>query len=374
MSDSTSGILQKAYELIENDELEQARALLTPLLETDAENPSLWWVYSHALRDRSIGQLALDRVIALDPEYPGAAELKADVLEVQEQEDDLLGLEAEGEAAAQSTADVSIDDWEDLQPVTDDAGASSGGRQGFVLLVVAIGAALVASGAVDLGELLSGILPTAEPAVIVVEGPTDEPAIVLVGEPSEEPTAEVEPEPSATDAEGQVTPAATTETEAEPTVEASAPAAAETLSDDPTEISTAAVTTAPRAEPSPIALETNALTATFLRDLAESIQEFELNRESSGITTTLLGETLVLQVCAVPGQEFNARLNRVMDAVVELAEELPEGIEAIAAGLINCSDEDAALRMIGVDISAVLEYAAEEIDAKEFQRTWQPLS
>ncbi len=363
MSDSTSGILQKAYELIENDDLEQARALLTPLLETDAENPSLWWVYSHALRDRSIGQLALDRVIALDPAYPGAAELKADVLEVQEQEDDLLGLEVEGEAAAQSSADESIDDWEDLQPVMDDAGESARGRQGFVLLVVvllifATGAALIASGAVDLGELLSGILPTSEPSVIVVEGPTDELAGVLVTEPTAEPTAEVEPEPSATSAEEQFTPAATdvavAETEAEPTAEASEPVSTEVVS---TEVAA-----------------TDESVAIFVRDLAENIEEFELNRDSSGIETTLLGETLILHVCATPGREFNERLIRVMNAVVEFAEEMPESIDAVATGLLNCSDEDAALRVIGVARSVVMEHAAEEIDAKEFQRAWQLLS
>ncbi len=358
MSDSTSGILQKAYELIENDDLEQARALLTPLLETDAENPSLWWVYSHALRDRSIGQLALDRVIALDPAYPGAAELKADVLEVQEQEDDLLSLEVEGEAAAQSSADESIDDWEDLQPVMDDAGESARGRQGFVLLVVvllifATGAALIASGAVDLGELLSGILPTSEPSVIVVEGPTDEPAGVHVAEPTAEPTAEVESEPSATGAEEQFSPAATdvaaAETEAESTAEASEPVSTEVTATDES-------------------------VAIFVHDLAENIEEFELNRESSGIETTLLGETLILQVCATPGREFNERLIRVMNAVVEFAEEMPESIDAVATGLLNCSDEDAALHVIGVTLSVVMEHAAEEIDAKEFQRAWQPLS
>ena len=173
MSDSTNQVLQRAYDLIENDDLEQAQSILSPLLESDADNPSLWWVYAHAVRDSSIGQMALDRVLSLDPSFPGAAELKADALELEKQQDDLIGIEANGDDRALSASDISIDDWEDLEPAVATESEPSGRRWGFVLLVallliVATGAALVASGAVNLSELLSGFLPTTEPVVIVI--------------------------------------------------------------------------------------------------------------------------------------------------------------------------------------------------------------
>ncbi len=371
MSDSTNAILQRAYELIERDELERARSILTPLLETDAENPSLWWVYSHSLRDRSIGQLALDRVIALDPSYPGAGELKADVLELQEQDDDLLGVETDANSTAQSASDISIDDWEDLQqPALDAESEPAGTRRGFVLLIVillivATGTALVASGAVNLGDLLSGILTTPEPAVIVVVEPTDEPAV-----------AEVEIEPSMTSIDEATTLAAiavsNSKTDTESTAETTALVSTVTGVGEPTSAATEAATA--KGEPSPRAGEPDTPLAAFVRDVAESISEFEVIQQSSGRKNTLLGNSLVLQLCAIPGQEFNERLGRVMNAVVDYVADIPEDIEGVVAGLRNCDDPDAIQRRIGVTVSVIKAYADGDISAKEFQRAWRPLS
>jgi hypothetical protein len=76
MSD-TAAILNEAYGLIEQGELARARTMLQPLLESDSQNPDVWWLYTHAAEDESEGRRALERVIALDPQYPGAAELGA---------------------------------------------------------------------------------------------------------------------------------------------------------------------------------------------------------------------------------------------------------------------------------------------------------
>lgn len=384
MSDSTNVILQKAYELIENDELEQAQTILTPLLETDADNPTLWWVYAHALRDRAIGQLALDRVIALDSSYPGASDLKADVLQLQEQEDALLNLEGDTDGAALSAAEASVDDWEDLEPVGEADYGSSGGRRSFVLLVVillivATGAALIASGAVNLTDLLSGILPSPEPAVIVVSEPTDEAEAAEVmleasvtsvaGEATVESTAEIETSPTA-EVAAEVTSAAETEM---PMSEATA-LATTTAEAAPSSTVEAEASPATEAEASATADEPETPVEIFVRELAESISEFEIIRESSGIESTMLGDTLVLQICAIPGREFNERLNQVMNAAVEMIDAFPEEVEAVAAGLLNCPDPNASLRIIGVTVATLEDYAREDIDAKEFQRAWQPLS
>lgn len=368
MSDSTSVILQQAHQLIENDELEQARSILAPLLETDAENPSLWWVYAHALRDRSIGQLALDRVIALDPSYPGAAELKADVLALHEQDDDFLTVAADNVDKAQSAGDSPVDEWEELQPLPLNDSDASGSRLGFVLLVVillvvASGAALFASGAIDLSDLLSGILPTPEPALIVVLEPTPEALAEL--EASVTPALEETAAPA--------TAFATSVPELEPTSVETAAVATDAESIEPTSAATVAATENLTAEPSSTAAESNTPLAEFVRDVAEDITEFDINRPSSGVENTSLGETLVLQLCAIPGREFNERLNQVMNAVVSLADTIPEGLDAVAAGLLNCPDPNASLRIIGVAVEAIKGYAEEEIDEKDFQRAWQPL-
>ncbi|MCY3781712.1 MAG: hypothetical protein OXG78_15465 [Chloroflexi bacterium] len=324
--------------------------------------------------------MALDRVISLDPSFPGVAELKADILELEKQDDDLMGIEATGDGRALSASEITVDDWEDLEPVVETEGESSGSRWGFILLVVillivATGAALVASGTVNLTELLSGFLPTTEPVVIVVSEPTEGSAL-----------AEVELEASVTAVEEEATLAGTAmstdEADAEPTAEATALAAAEAETDEPTpaatyedaSVATVAATETVAADPSPTADEPDPLLAAFVRDVAESISAFEIIQQSSGIENTALGDTLVLQLCAVPGREFNERLNGVMNAVVELAADIPEGIDAVAAGLLNCPDPNSSLRVIGVAVAAIQNYASEEINTKDFQRAWQPLS
>lgn len=71
----TAATLNEAYGLIEQGELSRARALLQPLLETDSQNADVWWLYTHAAETDAEGQRALERVLTLDPQYPGAADL-----------------------------------------------------------------------------------------------------------------------------------------------------------------------------------------------------------------------------------------------------------------------------------------------------------
>lgn len=357
MSDTNNTVLQRAYELIEADDLEQAQTLLTPLLETDDKNPALWWVYSHALRDKSIGQLALDRVLELDPSYPGASELKEDLLELQSRDPEFLELDEGEDYSAQDADGSAIDDWEDVQAELEKTEASSGGRQAAVILavilfIVAAGIALVASGAVDISEILSGILPSPEAEIIVVVAPTSAPS---------------DSESDANESMPQVSPEATADAEASaaPTRE---PTGETTAAQTPTSVASA------DAEPSPAPDEASNPLSVFVGAVADSISEFEIDRRASELRDTPLGSTIVIQICAVPGREFNARLSRVINAMVELADDIPDGAEAVAAGLLNCADGSANPRVIGVSVETIQQFLDEEINSKEFQRAWQPLS
>jgi hypothetical protein len=367
MSDTSNALLQQAYTLIENDELEKAQELLAPLLEEDANNVHLWWVYTHAVRDTGIGQAALERVLELDPQYPGARELKVDVLEAQSRDPDLIALEASESSAVQSVADHDLDDWEDLQPVGDSDADSFSSRGRFallvVLLIVVAGGGLALSGAVDLSQLLVGILPSPEPQVIVVSEPTAEPTSANI-------------ESGATAAPKEATAAS------EPTAEAGS---SETEEREPAETAlatmqdlTADVTVKPTVvatvEPTLTINADSIRVANFVTLVADVIEDFALDQAASGTLPTTLGTTLIIQVCAIPGPEFNERLNTVLTTVASLAEDLPDDIEAVAAGLLNCDDPSASLRVIGVARSVLSAFASEEIKAKDFQRAWQPLS
>src|SRR5262245_25579133 len=75
MQDAISDALSKAYDLIEEDKLDEARAILEPLTVSQADNPDVWWVYAHAVSDPEAARKALQNVLRLDENYPEAAAL-----------------------------------------------------------------------------------------------------------------------------------------------------------------------------------------------------------------------------------------------------------------------------------------------------------
>ena len=378
MSDTTKALLQQAYTFIENDEHDRAQEILAPLLEGDANNAHLWWVYAHAAQDSAIGQAALERVLELDPKYPGARELKTDVLEAQSKDPDLIALGASESGPQFTGGGFEVDDWEALQPVAeaDPVSSSSRGRIALlvVVLIIAVGGAFVISGAVDLDELLAGFLPSPEPQVIVVLESTVEQSLA-----SSEATVATTDEPESSAVANAQLEAAAASTQLPEVSEQATAVAPESIADATTE------SEEPQADikPSPVVtgeiyvdppvVSPEELTA-YIGGIAEAIADFEIDERRSGVQYLSLGNTLVIRFCAVPGPEFNDRLNVVMNATVALADDMPDGIQAFGAGLLHCDDPNATQRIIGVTRRAIIDYANEEIKAKEFQRAWQLLS
>lgn len=336
MSDSTDAILQAAFDLIEKGELEQAQIALAPLLETENDNPDLWWIYAHAAVDSQSGLQALDRVLQLDPDYPGARELR-------EQADLARSGAAPTTASAQADDDEpgDIDDWEDLQPDVERTAQNRRIGRSLTLavaavLVIIVGLLLVLSDEVDIAFLTALIAPSPPPQITVISVST---------ETADSPTA-------APTEDAAITP---TEIDESPTV---APTETESPTLAPTE------TEIPAAAPE---------TAAFITLVSDAMANVEIDETASGFRITALGNTLVFHVCAVPGPQFQTRLGSVMNAVASLDASVPENAEAIAVSLLNCADEDATPRAVGVERDMIQSYANEEIDARDFQRSWQAL-
>ena len=179
MSDSTDAILQNAFDLIEQGQLEQAQTALVPLLETENDNPALWWIYAHAVQDSEIGIQALDRVIQLDPAYPGARELRERAALAQSAALDAAAIQAETASAQPADEEPGdIADWEDLQPEVERASQNTRFGRRFVLVIAAfllivIGGLLVWSGELDITGLTALIAPAAEPQIRAVSAPTE---------------------------------------------------------------------------------------------------------------------------------------------------------------------------------------------------------
>ncbi len=64
--------LRRAYRLIRHDRIDEAQAILRPLLEEDPENIHAWWLMAHATRDHDEVRQALSTVLSLDPHYTNA--------------------------------------------------------------------------------------------------------------------------------------------------------------------------------------------------------------------------------------------------------------------------------------------------------------
>ena len=76
MSEATSQILLRAYELIEADKQDEARNLLEPVIESEKDNADAWWLYIHAVDSPEEAQDAIDKLVAVNPNYPGLQELR----------------------------------------------------------------------------------------------------------------------------------------------------------------------------------------------------------------------------------------------------------------------------------------------------------
>lgn len=324
MSNPTNAILQNAFELIENNELEDAQNILEPLLETDSNNPAVWWVYAHALQDPEEGMKAIDKVVQLDPTYPGASELKSSLK---------APISEHGDA---------VDEWDDLAFTSDDTASDSltGGRSPIRSLLIAI---LVIVIVVGIFAVLSGAL-----------GGSSQQPTQVAAQSTVIPTVNIQivTNVSATEMSTEVA------TQITPTQEV----ATVLPTDKPTEVvPTATPTVAPTQTPS------------FLSLFVESLSAYEVSETDIETRETLLGTTLDISVCAAAGAESSLTLNSVMGVLVELASDAPEDVEAFAVTLVDCNNEQSATRTIGVERSFVQSFSDEEIALKDFQREWKPL-
>ena len=355
MSEATDAVIRRAYELIEDDQLEQAQAVLAPLLEAESNNPALWWVYAHAVTESAIGEAALDRVLQLDPTYPGARELKAELVSAQGGLDSGLHFAS---AQSEQVDDSRIDDWEAIEPGLEESSANARAGRGFVLIIVALlvlasGAVLILSGTIDIDEILpQSSQPTKEPVIIVVESSFEESAtdLAITPESSNVVPSEVTLEASA------IPLTATVEPTPEPTSEPNVAAEEERT---PTVAATATL--------SPLNVES------FIELVVEQIGGFTIDRSRSAARETQLGMTIDIFICSEPGPEFNTRLDAVMVAAANLHESVPEQVEAFAVSLLNCADPDDSARTIGVDRSILDDFATGEIEAEVFQQAWRLL-
>ncbi len=481
MTQSLDTTLTEAYELIEANRIDEAQAMLRPLLSDYPDDPDLWWVYAHAVDDPAEARRALENVKRLNSEtYPEADEL---LQQLGGEPAPSGGIRRLSRPAPPAPPDMlppaatdtnSFDDFDDDFDMememeageVDAASASSSGRGGGLLAII---------GALIFGALIIGVVlffalfrpdpqpdPTAVAGATVVLATTD-PAGSLgvpdgtsivatedVLQPATEisvtqaPTTAVTAEDEATtatepttvafastatteetpggalgnetveatdfnaqglstfateevstaestepvtaaqgtdvtdaDATEDVTeePSAMTMTTDEPgvvdvmTEEASAAteemeATGETPTETPTETElppTETPTSSPTAEPDPEAAA------------QEAFDAFTLYPESPFRTVqTPDGDAILATICLMPQDNRNVFLADGMDALVDVPTEFTEDAAFVGVSLFDC-ERETVVRSVAAPVDVLADYAAGDVDRREFQLTWRPV-
>jgi hypothetical protein len=315
--------LSQAFELIEADKLEEARAILKPILDADKDNPDVWWLYAHAVTDPETAHLALSNVRRLDPEYLNAGELLYS-LEKQSPGSDLADILSEKEPSflpalpstlpgiSDSKEGADTDDWDLPDDEDEETDTPIFRRTIFLLAIGTVIFAIIAS----LFVLQS--LPQTQNTEIT--GIPTNPIVII--------------ETSTIDVSQVVETTATQEQLATP----------ETVN-----------------------------TNEGFDAIYAALNEFSVADDGIVFEQTALGNTLVFSVCTEPGVALRETLPNALKALARVSSTLNAETQAISARMVECTN-NATLLMIGVPIADAQAYESGNLDDNMFQAKWQPIS
>lgn len=339
-SDETQSPLARAYDLVEAGELDEARALLESVLDADTENADAWWIYAHAVTDPETGRKALENVLSIDPNYPGAAELLAQAEELSPPKPKITPLapdtmpEAptglpEDEITTPPKA-VTSKPTQRKQPPPPTPARRSPFPMIAVVAVIVIALVLLVLLLQNNGTPLAASTPTA--VVEALETPT-EAAVVAATEEATEAPAPTEIAP---------TEAATTEvlpTEVPPT-------AVEDMTSEAASVDYAAIEAA--------------------------MSEFSIAESGVGLVDTSFGSTLVVSVCTTQGRAMRALLPQVMNALAKQSSAFSSEVAGIGTRMLDCT-ENVELITVATDLASAQSYAAGSLSDGDFAASWKPV-
>ncbi|MDZ4768086.1 MAG: tetratricopeptide repeat protein [Chloroflexota bacterium] len=388
MSDDIQSRLNTAYEHVEAGRLDDALAVLQPILDTDPTNVDAWWIYTHAVSDPQDARRALQNVLQTAPDYPGAQEMMtlldteypAPAPQIDEMRPKIRSLtpppppmsvpEPEPASGALETSvgrTASLDrplraDMETPfgEPVrssapmdnSDSPRPAEGQRSSW--LTIAVFAIVV--------------------AVIVV-------ALLLFNNPGTTPESG-SGTPTSIAAAGaetftRVPTIALTELPVVTELTATVDAMSETLSATE-EIATPLVIIDETATVEPTLIAEVTVEATIEAPetggivIPETLSGFTLAEAAITQETLSIGEAAVAHICLEPGRAARTLLPQAMEAFAQAAEALPTAIEALAVRLVNC-DDGSALQTLAVTRVTAEQFAQGAIDAREFASGWTPI-
>ncbi len=358
-SDETQAALSRAFELVEAGNNEEARAILDPILAANPNNADAWWVYAHAADDPAEGQRALEKVVSINPEYPGAS----DLLEMARERF------AEEEAAMPSRpqvppslpeADFAEPDFGLAEPPqltrqeTGTAAASGEHRRSPIGPIIAVVIIVVLVALVVVTQLGGGNTPapTATPTEIVS-------VIVVPTQEVAQSATELATPPTVAVTE-QMTELATIGSASATELATSAPISATETTAASTEQATAATGSA-----------TAEATVGDYAALQQALAQFPIAPDGIQETQTSFGQTLQVTACSAAGREMRTLLPNLMNAFALQSQNLDRSIKAISVHLVNC-DTNTSLVTVAVGRESSQAFATGLLTDAEFAARWKP--
>lgn len=334
--------LKQAFNLIEADQLDEARAILRPILESEKDNPDVWWVYSHAVTDVDTARLALNNVLRLDPNYPGASELFAQ-LQSKVGGDDLENLgELSAEPSFVPALPTSIPGISSLPKIrsiavqTDDAGDEfpddefdDEPEDAFyrrpLFYVPLISLLVIVALAIVIFKPFSVSSPTIPTAPVI-----DTTAQVVV--------------------------------DLTPTSEAINPVQTSTVADATLSIASLPTDFVASLEPQ-----------SSFSDVESALAGFSLPADGVvSIENTSLGRTLIASICTTGGREMRTLLPQVTVALANASQSYSDRADGIAVKMIDCGTSTAFLQ-VGTTIADSNAFATGAVNEQTFQALWRPV-
>lgn len=348
-------VLQDAYELIQQGQLDDAKALLNAHRQEFTNNADYWWLVAHSTTDPEEGRAALGRVLLLDKDYPGARELDDEV-----------------RAAEQLAAPVSTEKKR-RSPLLALALVA------LIVVVLGIGAVLILNNRGD---------DQATPVALA----TDDVTTPFTTEVMDTNTTATATEVGTLEASSVVT------DEAQPTVELPTelpPTATEAPTDEPT--ATAIPTNTPTpvpptatpepptstpepptatSEPATSTPDAPLASATLLAQNQEPVfvtYEFMQGQLTPPNGVFIVGDMLSISLCAVPGIGAGNAVRDLLMTVSIGTAELDASTRMIEIGIVDCANNNQEQRVISVPRESVEAYARGEITLQQLQQAIRPV-
>jgi hypothetical protein len=381
MAESQNDALQRAYELVEAGQPEEARAILRELIETEPNNADVLWVYAYAVEDPEEARTVLQRLLEVDPEYPEAAELLKS-LNNQFPVAPPLPVDLPPFEDAQTTAPAVEGLAEpDFLPPPDTAipalptTPTRGGRRNRTILI-GLGAALIA--VVLLWLVLRppppapqvADMPTAAQeslATEVIEAVATEQITLSASSATEDATPAETAAPSETPVPPQVTPTSAEvvlvvtplATEAASAQSVDATPTQEVLEEETPEGSGGGGDSGTPDATDPLAALSAALDAAGVEGYLVRLE------------ITDLGNTVVTRICSEEGPRLRETLRAVLNAAAGITSQIG-GFDALSAEVFSCAQPERIVRLIGVDRGAAEGYASGALSQESYEGQWRP--